>query len=978
MNFENDYHYIYNSWQQYSFKFLLKTKNEDYGFRKPQIAALHSLISNLISDPDNTFNIVMPTGTGKTDTMLALIIAAKFKRTLVIVPSDSLRTQIYGKASLLQTLREIEVIDDTVLNPNVMLVKSKLYLEDIPSFNSANVVIATPQALTKMDREDLDLFSELFTHLVIDEAHHVAAPTWCLIRDAFRGKPRIQFTATPFREDKKSLEGKVIYNYPLKEAQQDGYFKPIQFHPVREYNLDNADYAIAEKAVCLLKNDIESGYDHILLVRTNSKAKADGLFGIYTKFKEFTSVVVHSGTKSRKKILKDVADKKYRIIICVDMLGEGFDLPELKIAAIHDQHKSPSVTLQFIGRLTRVSDKLGDAKFVANIANQKAEAQISKLYEESADWSYIISNLSQDKVSSVIEHENLIESFEISEKEPNLLGLNLRPKVSTVLYCLKPDRWRPKKAQIFDSADEKRYHSIISEDNSLVVMVTRLEDDIDWARTSEFYDIKWNLYLGYYNEEQETLFIYSTASRHNIEKFIALIAFGAEKIEGEAIFRALHNIEFIKLQNVGLTRARKDLRFTMHVGSDVNSVIDEMESGTAKKSNIFTTGYEYGMKTTLGCSYKGKVWEMDSTSISGWKRWCDRVAKKINNADITMGDILKNVMRAEKVASEWSRGLFFVDWPQEFLLENEVKISFLINEVSYDFLDFELGTPVVNNDEVMVPIIYSPKIGEYKEVFRITKRLLADGFMYTCTHEVKVILGRSSYNISDYLKSSPLIFLDVDGSMVEGNYRYYTPAALNVRLPDTKIDFWDWGATSINKESMRDVRDLDTVQGYTFKRIEDDYTIIFNDDGAREIADLIAIKDCGNKIVVDLYHCKYCKLENGEAKSGARVSDVYEVCGQATRSAKWVHASVKLFERILHRYQGSLVKGFDRLLKGSPVELEMLRNKCHDHEVVYGFYIVQPAVSCEKISDDQLMVLGSSYVYIKGVSGSELNLIGSP
>ena len=43
------------------------------------------------------------------------------------------------------------------------------------------------------------------------------------------------------------------------------------------------------------------------------------------------------------------------------MLGEGFDLPELKIAALHDVKKSLPVTLQFTGRFTRTKydDNLG-------------------------------------------------------------------------------------------------------------------------------------------------------------------------------------------------------------------------------------------------------------------------------------------------------------------------------------------------------------------------------------------------------------------------------------------------------------------------------------------------------------------------------------------------------------------------------------------------------------------------------------------
>ncbi|MFO6295853.1 helicase-related protein, partial [Pseudomonas aeruginosa] len=56
-----------------------------------------------------------------------------------------------------------------------------------------------------------------------------------------------------------------------------------------------------------------------------------------------------------KKRLNKLLSRQSRIVICVDMLAEGYDLPNLKIAALHDHHKSLAVTLQFIGRITRVN-----------------------------------------------------------------------------------------------------------------------------------------------------------------------------------------------------------------------------------------------------------------------------------------------------------------------------------------------------------------------------------------------------------------------------------------------------------------------------------------------------------------------------------------------------------------------------------------------------------------------------------------------
>ena len=50
-----------------------------------------------------------------------------------------------------------------------------------------------------------------------------------------------------------------------------------------------------------------------------------------------------------KRAVADFVSGKLKGVIAVDMLGEGFDLPNLKVAALHHPHKSLAVTLQFMG-----------------------------------------------------------------------------------------------------------------------------------------------------------------------------------------------------------------------------------------------------------------------------------------------------------------------------------------------------------------------------------------------------------------------------------------------------------------------------------------------------------------------------------------------------------------------------------------------------------------------------------------------------
>src|SRR5205807_2136597 len=86
----------------------------------------------------------------------------------------------------------------------------------------------------------------------------------------------------------------------------------------------------------------------------------------------FNPVAIHSQTRApeRREFLQRLRTKQSRVVICVDMFGEGFDFPELKIAALHDRHKSLAITLQFIGRFTRSTSSIGEASVVANIADE--------------------------------------------------------------------------------------------------------------------------------------------------------------------------------------------------------------------------------------------------------------------------------------------------------------------------------------------------------------------------------------------------------------------------------------------------------------------------------------------------------------------------------------------------------------------------------------------------------------------------------
>lgn len=228
------------------------------GLRIPQIGALHAVLGYWSTAAVDPSTVVMPTGTGKTEAMLAIFCHSRPNRLLVVVPSDALRNQIAEKFESLGLLQEFGVVSAEALTPVVGQIRhSFTSAESARSFARAcNVVVSTPSVLSIMSSEARLALFECCSHLFIDEAHHVAAATWRRIRDEFQGKRIVQFTATPYREDGKHIGGRLIYPFPLREAQRLGLFSRINYISV--VNFHDQDRAIASRAVEQLRADLDN------------------------------------------------------------------------------------------------------------------------------------------------------------------------------------------------------------------------------------------------------------------------------------------------------------------------------------------------------------------------------------------------------------------------------------------------------------------------------------------------------------------------------------------------------------------------------------------------------------------------------------------------------------------------------------------------------------------------------------------------
>lgn len=948
------------------------------GLRPPQIGALHALAAHwtVYSSPAL---VVMPTGTGKTEVMLASMVMTQPKRLLVLVPSDPLRQQTVAKFISLGVLPETAALRPCIRPIVGVLLHVPPDATAISELNVCNVVISTVAMLERTNATLLRRFLEQFDAVYFDEAHHLPAISWERIHERLDNHRVVQFTATPFRMDGRRVPGRIIYQFPLRLAQQQGYFRPIKFLEVDESDRDEADRLIAARAVEQLRTDRANELAHILLARADTREKADKLYReIYQPmYGEFQPVLIHTGIRKRSALIEAIRAGLHQIVVCVDMFGEGFDLPNLKIAAMHSVHGSLAIALQFTGRFTRSAPDIGSATLVANIADVRVHEAIEDLYAEDADWNQLIPELSAKAIQTQLDFSDFLERMEPEgTHDEALFDLNiLRPKTSTVIYRI--GSFTPR---LFRKGLRKgtRVHRVWkSRDRDMLVFVIRTRPPIDWAIIKETTDEKWDLFVLAHDEARQLLFIHSS-QKGTLHGELARAVGGEEAqiISGEAMFRAFDNVNRLIFHNVGLY-GRGKLRFRMFTGLDVGELISPTAQAGGTKSNLFAVGYEDGSRVTVGASFKGRVWSMSKSSIPEWRQWCDRIADKILNDNIRTNGFLRHTLIPEQITAIPTAEVFTVLLPDEWLVAEEdfAEITWrtkahVISEVgitdwSKTAADRIVFTMTIGLDEAGQ---FEVRWGPTEGAFRVAQ----------LTGDTIRIRHRSTDRLlTDFFSENFPVLLMIDGSEIRGGFHFKKHETHPFTFAPQDIQSLDWSGVPITQESkwkngqMRPA----SVQGRLIdERVNAFNMFVIDDDDAGEAADVVEIGQVTGEFIFRLHHCKYAS----GSEAGARVRDLYEVCGQAVRSARLAANPQGLIRHLERRETAALLHGrATRFEKGDLKGLRTLRRQLRRRRSRFEISIVQPGLSRAQLSPDLASVLGAADTYIREFTGSPLIVYGS-
>lgn len=952
------------------------------GLRPPQIGAIHAAIGHWRAQ-DDPATVVMPTGTGKTETMLSLLVAEQIARLFVVVPTDALRQQIADKFLSLGLLPALDVTSSRTKLPVVATLSENLAspAEVDQVVPTANVIITTASLIATCSPEVQQRIAHHCSHLFMDEAHHVPAKSWYAFRGRFRDKRILQFTATPFRRDGQLVDGRQIFAYPLRKAQADGYFRPLKFVPLDIFPVIAGHRAIADAALRQLNEDLAAGFDHLIMARVDSISRAQTLLEIYKAAGAPNPVLVHSKLPGRKlaKCVAALRTRQSRVAICVDMFGEGFDMPQLKIAALHDVHKSLATTLQFIGRFTRSAKNVGNATLIVNLADVRVEGALRELYQEDSDWNRLLPGITDRTTRRHRERSDFIKSFKDVPVEVPLLGIE--PKMSALVYRTACADWMPERATASLSDAIPCIGPVVNMPRTVVFYITRETYPVDWGRVASPADTVYHLYLAYWDKARQLLFI-NTSNHDGVPDSFArdVSRRTAQLIQGDEVFRALKGLNRLSLMNLGLKHTlNRATRFTMFVGTDIIQGLTDASQQNRIKTNLFGKGFENGERATVGCSLKGRIWSHRvAEDISEWIEWCNRLGTKLLDNSTSIEAIFKNVIMPITPDVRPPGFPVSIEWPDEFILRHDLSLEIEVDGARTPFFDTELD---IESPSETGPLRFEVTVAQRKASYEIL--FSASGIEFVHHRGPRAFVHferRGRLPIEQVFAREAPIVRFANGAWLDGPWLYPAPAITPEPFRRDRIQAWDWAGIDLTHESQGPSKASQSIQFRTLERLKAhvlgcEYDLLIDDDGSNEVADIVGLKVTPEReLIIHLIHCKFSK----EPTPGARIEDLYAVCGQAQKSINWRSDIERMLDMLITRDAARTARtGVSGIEVGNGKLLRQILRQAHLMVPKLAIWVVQPGLSKAMASTNQLLLLAVTELYLNETFAAPFGVIAS-
>jgi len=239
-----------------------------------------------------------------------------------------------------------------------------------------DVVVASVPTLGRAESERILKYpKDYFKSIVIDEAHHAAAPTYRRILDYFNAPFVLGVTATPQRSDNTRLTDvfdEIVYYKTIQDLIEDGYLCTLVGYRIKT---DTDISGVATNEGDYVASQLEDAIDtpernaHIVAAYNSlvpeSKAivfcagvkHANNLATSFASAQIKTEVILGAtDSDSRRDILARFRMGTTKVLINVGVLTEGFDEPTVETIILARPTRSTLLYTQIVGRGTRLHE----------------------------------------------------------------------------------------------------------------------------------------------------------------------------------------------------------------------------------------------------------------------------------------------------------------------------------------------------------------------------------------------------------------------------------------------------------------------------------------------------------------------------------------------------------------------------------------------------------------------------------------------
>lgn len=946
------------------------------GFRPGQLGALHAVVSHF-SVYDEPAIISLPTGYGKTAVIMALPFLLSARRLLVVEPSDVLRRQTAAHFASLSTLRKLTVIPEDLPAAEVKGQKGRPATElEWQTLEEFDVVVSIPASTSPVFEPQSA--PNLFDVIIFDEAHHAPADTWKAYLEHYKGARFVFLTATPFRRDKKAIPGRIAYSYPVSRASREKAFGKVSFRPapvVNDHDEDEIDRSIARAAVAQLREDQKNNFDHRLFARAASIPSAERLVGFYAdEGAKVAAINSQTAKKKQDQIEEALLGGQLDGIVCVDMFGEGYDFPKLKVAALHAPHRSLVPTLQFIGRFARTNDaKTGDATLVAPVS--RLQDATSKLFEEGVDIAQLIDAAAQEQIADAAIDREILDVLKPSQQavsdydSVSPLSLELYAHARLFECSAKPDLTK------FGSVIGRRLKLAkqwTSDDGLLTLLLTVDHEPPNWATSDVLVNVRHDAFLLAYNDATKLCYIGSTrrTDRLYLELMQTVCEGKHRPISYEMTRRAAAGLEDLKFYNVGLKNTAINTQaesYRVLTGPRAEKAVTAGDGRAFVQGHFFGSGSDGEERETIGASSSSRIWSNQRLTVAEYLEWISKLNARLYGSEPIAKSQL-DLVQTSKVLAAIPTHVIGGAW-NKIAYRSAPRVRYRqAGQAAWQFqqiTDFELGGFVaagaelqfdIQTDEHALPFVFSLGGGQL-----IRAR---DG-----TWEAEILSGLDDWtDLAEWLSLHPPAFFAADKSSFQGVNAIPAPTNTISKLAEGDIEPLDWTDCAIDVEFEVDkAKGKPTVHQHLATHIlkAGNLVAVVYDHRSGEAADYIVVSQEDARLRVSLYHCKGA----GGAPSGGRVNDVYEVACQLLKSVAYCDAEV-LTKHVQHRINAGRHKHPSQFLFGTFDEFSNALTTASPDQVDFYIYGVQPGISMAAVDEHlaDLMAFGLDYVHRGGAA----------